>query len=137
MENNGSISLHKTQKFSFVSQILLRVLATAGTLAATWITLTSQETVVVFGIQVDARYSYSPASKFLAYTNIIVCAFSVLSIFIVFFLGYKAVDRRNYFFIFLHDLILTTLLMAGCSAGLTVGYLGEIWQQPHWLDANL
>ncbi|CAA3003194.1 CASP 1F2 [Olea europaea subsp. europaea] len=125
MENTVSQSLHKTHKLSFASQILLRVLATGGSLAATWLVLTSKQTVEVFGIVVDARYSYSSAFKFFAFANIISCAFSLLSFFIVFILGYKAVNPRNYFFIFLHDLILTTLLMAGCAAATAIGYVGK------------
>ncbi|CAI9754031.1 unnamed protein product [Fraxinus pennsylvanica] len=125
MENTGNKSLHTTQKISFASQILLRVLAIACSLAATWLVITSKQTVVVFGIAVNARYSYSSALKFFALANIIACAFSVLSLFIVLFLGYKAVDSRNYFIIFLHDLILTMLLMAGCAAATAIGYLGK------------
>ncbi|CAI9757327.1 unnamed protein product [Fraxinus pennsylvanica] len=138
MENSGSTSLHKTDKLSFASQILLRVLATGGTLAAAWLVLTSKQTVEVFGIVVDARYSYSSAFKFFAFANIIACAFSLLSLFIVFILGYKALNPRNYFFIFLHDLVDLDNVVDGrmCSSD-SDRVRGEIWQQPHWLDSNL
>lgn len=67
MENNETRKIHnstlKTHKLSLAVQICLRFLATAATLAATWIILTSNQTVAVFGIVVDARYSYSPAFK--------------------------------------------------------------------------
>ncbi|KAI3455088.1 hypothetical protein Pfo_011751 [Paulownia fortunei] len=115
----------KTHKLFFVTQISLRVLAAAVTLAATWIVLTNNQTALVFGIQVDARYSYSPAFKFFAYANLIACAFTVLSLFLAFILGNKAVDPTYYFYMFLHDLIMTVLLMAGCAAATAVGYVGK------------
>ncbi|CAI9754032.1 unnamed protein product [Fraxinus pennsylvanica] len=114
MENTGNKSLHKTQKISFASQILLRVLAIACTLAATWLVITSER-----------GFRDRGQCTFIALANIIACAFSVLSLFIIFLLGYKAVDSRNYFIIFLYDLILTMLLMAGCAAATVIGYLGK------------
>ncbi|KAL2515039.1 CASP-like protein [Forsythia ovata] len=113
MENNGSISLHKTQKISFVSQILLRVLAIAGTLAATWIILTSKETVVVFGIQVDARYSYSSAFKL------------------------QGSGSKKLFLHISARLDFDNVVDGGMLGRNRNRVLGEIWQQPHWLDANL
>ncbi|KAK6123762.1 hypothetical protein DH2020_042493 [Rehmannia glutinosa] len=99
-----NISPLKTQKIFFVAQITLRILATATTLAATWIMLTTKQTQLVFGIQVDARYSYSPAFKFFAYANLVACASTVLSLFVAFILGKKAVDPTYHFYMFLHDL---------------------------------
>ncbi|KAI3463583.1 hypothetical protein Pfo_020246 [Paulownia fortunei] len=115
----------KTHKLYFATQISLRVLAIAATLAAAWIILTSKQTTVVYGIQADARYSYSPAFKFFAFANIIALVFSVLSLILAFILGKMAVDPTYYFYLFLHDLIITVLLMAGCAAATAVGYLGK------------
>ncbi|KAK6148024.1 hypothetical protein DH2020_018936 [Rehmannia glutinosa] len=120
-----NISPLKTQKIFFVAQITLRILATATTLAATWIMLTTKQTQLVFGIQVDARYSYSPAFKFFAYANLVACASTVLSLFVAFILGKKAVDPTYHFYMFLHDLTMTVLLMAGCAAATAIGYVGK------------
>ncbi|KAL0322373.1 UNVERIFIED_CONTAM: CASP-like protein 1F1 [Sesamum calycinum] len=94
----------KSQKLFILTQIPLRILAAAVTLAATSITLTNKQTAVIYGIQIDARYSYSPALKFFAYANLIACAFAVLSLFLALILRNKAVDSTYYFYMFLHDL---------------------------------
>ncbi|KAK4395554.1 CASP-like protein 1F1 [Sesamum angolense] len=115
----------KSQKLFILTQIPLRILAAAVTLAATSITLTNKQTAVIYGIQIDARYSYSPALKFFAYANLIACAFAVLSLFLALILRNKAVDSTYYFYMFLHDLVMTILLMAGCAAATAVGYVGK------------
>lgn len=45
------------------SQAVLRVAAAATALAAMAVMLTSKQTAVIFGIPVDARYSYSSAFR--------------------------------------------------------------------------
>ncbi|KAJ8559764.1 hypothetical protein K7X08_003822 [Anisodus acutangulus] len=129
MDNFGAKNMQnpplKSQKCLLGTQILFRILSTAFTLAATLIILTSKQTVTVFGIEMDARYSYSSAFKFFALTNIIGCAFSVLSLFLASFLGHKNLDPKNYFYMFLHDLIMMALLLAGCAAATAVGYVGK------------
>ncbi|KAL3835367.1 hypothetical protein ACJIZ3_010103 [Penstemon smallii] len=125
-ENHSSRAVvMKTHKFYFVSQISLRCLAIFATLTATWIMLTTKQTTVVFGIQLDARYNYSSAFKFFAFANLIACVFSVLSLFLAFILSSKEVDPTYYFYTFLHDLIVLLLLMAGCAAATAVGYIGK------------
>ncbi|KAG8388122.1 hypothetical protein BUALT_Bualt02G0092900 [Buddleja alternifolia] len=121
----SSPPLIKTHKFVFLTQIFLRILAIAATFAAAWLTITSKETTVVYGIQVDARYSYSPAFKFLALANLIAFGFSVLSLFLVFIAGRKAVNPTYYFYIFLHDLAISLLLIAGCAAATAIAYVGK------------
>ncbi|KAL7139652.1 hypothetical protein ABFS83_09G067400 [Erythranthe nasuta] len=126
MEKPHTIRILKTHKSFILTQISLRFLAAASTLAATWITFTTKQTTLVFGIQIDARYSYSPTFKFFAYANLIASAFTFLSLFFVFLLGNKpAVDPTHYFYIFLHDLIMTVLLMGGCAAATAIGYVGK------------
>ncbi|KAL8464269.1 hypothetical protein ACS0TY_033969 [Phlomoides rotata] len=115
----------KSQKLLFVSQIFLRLLAFAATLSAAWIMLTSKQTSIVFGLEAQARYSYSPAFKFFAYANLTVCAFTIMSLFLAFILGNRAVDPTCYFYMFLLDLAMTILLMAGCAAATSVGYIGK------------
>ncbi|XP_060171313.1 CASP-like protein 1F1 [Lycium barbarum] len=115
----------KCYKYLLGTQIMLRIMATAFTLASTWIILTSKQTVTVFGIEMDARYSYSPIFKFFAFANIIGCAFSVMSLFLVSVLGHKGLDPKNYFYMFVHDLLAMALLLAGCAAATAVGYVGK------------
>ncbi|KAL0300083.1 UNVERIFIED_CONTAM: CASP-like protein 1F1 [Sesamum angustifolium] len=95
----------KSSKLFILTQIPLRILAAAVTLAATSITLTNKQTAVIYGIQIDARYSYSPALKFFAHANLIACAFTVLSLFLALILRNKALDSTYCFYMFLHDLI--------------------------------
>ncbi|GFP85747.1 CASP-like protein 1f2 [Phtheirospermum japonicum] len=125
MTKSHQTSPLKTHKLLVVSQISLRLSAIAATLSAAWITLSTKQTALVFGIEFDARYSYSPAFKFFAYANLIVCVCTVVSLFIALILGRKMVDPIYYFYLFLHDLVMTVLLMAGCAAATAVGYVGR------------
>ncbi|XP_006347351.1 CASP-like protein 1F1 [Solanum tuberosum] len=115
----------KPYKYLLGTQILLRILATIFTLASTWIILTSKQTVTIFGLEMDARYSYSSAFKFFAFANMIGCAFSVLSLFLASVLGHKGLVPKNSFYMFLHDLIVMAVLLAGCAAATAVGYVGK------------
>ncbi|CAH9109094.1 unnamed protein product [Cuscuta europaea] len=128
MENLGSkgeksVPL-KALKLSSAAQVVMRLGTTALTLAATWATLTSKETATVFGIEFVARYSYSPIFKFFLIANIAVCGLSFLSVFLVFILD-KMTDARNYFYMFLHDLIVMALLLSGCASATGIGYIGK------------
>ncbi|KAK4370747.1 hypothetical protein RND71_010222 [Anisodus tanguticus] len=129
METIGAKNMQKpplkSHKCLLATQILFRILATAFTLAATLIILSSKQIVSVFGIEMDARYSYSSAFKFFALSNIIGCCFSVLSLIIASLLGHKSLDPNNYFYMFLHDLIVLALLLAGCAAATAIGYVGK------------
>ncbi|KAL0464074.1 UNVERIFIED_CONTAM: CASP-like protein 1F1 [Sesamum latifolium] len=87
--------------------------------------LTTTQTTVLYGIQFDARYSYSPAFKFLAYANVVASVFSLLSLFLAFVLLKTAPNPTHFFYFFLHDLIWTLLLMAGCSAATAIAYVGK------------
>ncbi|KAM6570402.1 hypothetical protein CsatB_018387 [Cannabis sativa] len=107
------------------AQICLRILAFATTLAATWTILTSKQTILIIGMSFSARYSYSPALKFLALANGIACAFSAISFVFVVFLRRTFFNPANYFFLFLHDLVMLLLVLAGCAAATAIGYVGE------------
>ncbi|XP_059645044.1 CASP-like protein 1F1 [Cornus florida] len=115
----------KTHKLFMAAQFSFRILAIVTTLAAAWTMFTSKQSVVVYGIAVDARYSYSSAFKFFAFANLIACIFSVLSLFLVFVLGRKGSDATNFFYMFLHDLVMMTLVMAACAAATAIGYVGR------------
>ncbi|KAF4362621.1 hypothetical protein G4B88_026183 [Cannabis sativa] len=110
------------------AQICLRILAFATTLAATWTILTSKQTILIIGMSFSARYSYSPALKFLALANGIACAFSAISFVFVVFLRRTFFNPANYFFLFLHDLVfflITRVLIYG-SIFLNIFNVGHI-----------
>ncbi|XP_022716156.1 CASP-like protein 1F2 [Durio zibethinus] len=115
----------KTHKLVLVAQICLRILAIATALAATWVMVTSKETIVVFGFQLDARYSYSSAFKFFAFANAVACAFTFLSLLFVFFFGRHGLTPTSYFLLFLHDLFIMSLMLSGVAAGTAIGYVGR------------
>ncbi|KAH7528172.1 CASP-like protein 1F1 [Ziziphus jujuba] len=115
----------KTEKIFLGFQICVRILATASTLVATWMVLTSKQSTEIIGMKFDARYSYSPAYKFFAVANAIACVFSVLSLFLVFLLKRQCSNPANYFFLFLHDLFMALLVLAGCAAATAIGYVGK------------
>lgn len=129
-KSNEMISL-KLEKYLKPAQLGLRLLAMAATLAATWIIITNKETVVVYGITADAKFTYSPASKFFAVANIIACVFSAISLLGAYFLSRNASKFSDFSFVFfLHDLTVMTLLMAACAAATAVGYVGK-YGNPH------
>ncbi|RAL39064.1 unnamed protein product [Cuscuta campestris] len=107
------------------AQVVLRLAATAVTLAATWAVLTSNQTATVYGIQFEARYSYTPILKFFLIANIVGCGFSFLSVFVAFVLDKMADNTSNYFSIFVLDLIVMALLLSGCAAASAIGYVGK------------
>ncbi|XP_062114905.1 CASP-like protein 1F1 [Humulus lupulus] len=114
-----------TKNLFLGAQICLRILAFATTLAATWTILTSKQNILIIGMTFKARYSYSPALKFLAMANGIACAFSAISFFLVIFLRRFFFNPANYFFLFLHDLMMLLLVLAGCAAATAIGYVGQ------------
>ncbi|XP_021814601.1 CASP-like protein 1F2 [Prunus avium] len=115
----------KTQNVFLGTQIFMRTFTMTATLAATWVTVTNKQTAQIVGIEFDARYNYSPAFTFFAYANAVVSAFSLLSLFLVFLFHRKGSNPANYFILFLHDLLMLCLLLAGCSAATAIGYVGQ------------
>ncbi|KAG4185679.1 hypothetical protein ERO13_A09G247650v2 [Gossypium hirsutum] len=72
----------------------------------------------------DARYSYSPAFKFFAYANAIAFGFSLMSLFFLFFARH-ALTATIYFFFFLHDLMMMSLVLSGLAAGTVIGMVAR------------
>ncbi|XP_055827578.1 CASP-like protein 1F1 [Solanum dulcamara] len=118
----------KTQKVMLILQIILRILGFAFCLGSFWRIMTSKQ-VLFLGF--DARYTYSPSMKFFAYANIIGCASSLVSLFLVLICCYKKyLDSNKYFFyFFLHDLSVLGLLVAGSAAATSIGYVGKYGQK--------
>ncbi|XP_004138247.1 CASP-like protein 1F2 [Cucumis sativus] len=114
------------------SQIILRVLAIASTLAATWIILTAKQSVLIFGIPFDARYNDSSAFQFFAFANAIASAFCFLSLCFLIFLSTRPSSNTStplnfyiFFFFRLHDLLMMGLVLSGCSAATAIGFVGK------------
>ncbi|KAK8686166.1 hypothetical protein V6N13_125193 [Hibiscus sabdariffa] len=53
----------KTNSLTFCAQIGLRIMAMSTAFAGRWTIVTAKQTLVVFGMQFDARYTYSSAFK--------------------------------------------------------------------------
>ncbi|KAL6177677.1 hypothetical protein ACLB2K_049202 [Fragaria x ananassa] len=114
----------KSQKLLLGAQICLRTFAMATTLAATWIIITSKQSTEIVGITFDARYSYSSAFKFLAFANAVVSACCLVSSLLVFLLHLQG-SNPNHYFLFLHDLFIMCLVLAGCAAATAIGFVGR------------
>ncbi|XP_022134667.1 CASP-like protein 1F2 [Momordica charantia] len=121
LESNKSNTSHNLH---LCSQTILRGLVIASTLAAAWLMLTAKQSVIVFGIPLDARYSYSPAFKFFALANAIACGFCFLSVLLLFVLSHRLHNQPNYI-LFLHDLLMMVLVASGCAASTAIGYVGK------------
>ncbi|XP_057530015.1 CASP-like protein 1F2 [Amaranthus tricolor] len=64
---------------------------------------------------------------------IAVCAFSVISLVTICAFYRPKSKCKNYFSVFLHDLIATILMMSGCAAATAIGYVGKYGQdQSGW-----
>ncbi|PSR89428.1 CASP-like protein [Actinidia chinensis var. chinensis] len=116
----------KTDKYSLAVQICLRFLATMASLAAAWIMFTSKQSIVLYGINIDARYYYSSAFKFFAIANLIASIFSVVSLLAAAgILSRNCSDPNKFFCMFLHDLVVMSLILSACAAATAIGFVGR------------
>ncbi|XP_052189433.1 CASP-like protein 1F2 [Diospyros lotus] len=111
-----------------VVQVVLRLLAVVLSAAAIAIMLKSRQSILIFGIEFDARYNYSSAFKFLVGVDVAACFCSVLSLILVLLSSSSESKKTNYFSVFLHDLVITLLVMAGCAAATAIGMVGQYGQ---------
>ncbi|KAK6912930.1 Casparian strip membrane protein domain [Dillenia turbinata] len=118
------IQSSKKKRF-YVAQFSLRILATALTLASILVMITSKQSVTVFGIALEATYRSTSSSKFLLGANITACFFSLISSIGIYVFGSHGSDPRNYFFVFLHDMMIMVLMISGCAASTAVGYMSR------------
>ncbi|KAK9271600.1 hypothetical protein L1049_001962 [Liquidambar formosana] len=116
------------QKRFFITQVTLRSLAFAFTLVAVCVMVTSGQTVFAYGIPFDAQYKYASALRFLVVVDAVACALSLLSLVFVCVFGRSASNPRNYFFVFLHDIVIMVLVISGCAAATAIGYVGRYGQ---------
>ncbi|XP_021762494.1 CASP-like protein 1F2 [Chenopodium quinoa] len=120
-------------KSLFVTQIILRSLASMSAIASICFMVNSGQSTEVFGIIIQAKYNYASAFKFLLGTNIVICAYLVLSIITICAFYALKTNWKAYFSLFLQDLIALVLMMSGCAAATAIGYVGKYGQdQTGW-----
>ncbi|KAK9054604.1 hypothetical protein SSX86_025683 [Deinandra increscens subsp. villosa] len=107
------------------SQISFRIIAAATSIAAACFMFNSRQSKMLYGTNMDARYTYSPAFKFFTMMNVVACGCSVLSLLPVFAIGRTFTNSVNFFFLFLHDLTIAMLLAGGTGAATTVAQVGK------------
>ncbi|KAK3026753.1 hypothetical protein RJ639_042206 [Escallonia herrerae] len=90
----------------FLTQITLRILALAFTVAAISLMVTSGQSVFIYGVVFQARFSYSFAFRYKVGADAAVCALSLLSLILVCAMSRPKSNPSSHFFLFLHDLLL-------------------------------
>ncbi|EPS58442.1 hypothetical protein M569_16372, partial [Genlisea aurea] len=63
--------------------------------------------------------------RFFVIANFIATGFSVTTLLLVVVLRNKSPGSNSYFFLFLLDLIVGDILLGGCAAATSIGYLGK------------
>ncbi|KAL2500182.1 CASP-like protein 1F1 [Abeliophyllum distichum] len=108
----------------------LKIVVIAFTLAGAITMLTSEQSVTIFGIVIQARYTYSSAFRFKVVADSLVCALSLLSLFLV----YCNSNPNYYFFLLCHYMVSMVVLISGCAASTAIGYVGKFGQsQTGWV----
>ncbi|XP_057440536.1 CASP-like protein 1F2 [Lotus japonicus] len=138
-DSKGSSMVNTTQSTStsqhstfLMVQNILRILAIVLLAASIAVMVTNNQTVSIFSIRLEAHFYYSTSLKFLVAANGVVCIMSVLTLMIVnYLLRQQAPQQKvyHYFFLFVHDMVMTLLLMAGCAAATAIGYVGQYGEQ--------
>ncbi|KAJ7971723.1 CASP-like protein [Quillaja saponaria] len=119
------------QKTFFIAQFILRFLAIIFTVTSISVMVTSRQSVKIFGFNIEARFYYSSANKFLVGVEAVVCAFSVLTLVLVLYylLRRGGFQPRSYFFLFMHDMVMMLLMISGCVAATSIGYVGRYGEE--------
>ncbi|KAH9602475.1 hypothetical protein KSS87_007978 [Heliosperma pusillum] len=110
-----------------VTQVVLRVLAILCTIASIVVMVTSGTSVLLYGVmRMNARYYYSAAYKFLLGVDAAVCGLVSLSLLFALYVIYKkqSNNRGYWYYLFLHDLVVMTVLISACGAASSIGYVG-------------
>ncbi|RDX96143.1 CASP-like protein 1F2, partial [Mucuna pruriens] len=103
---------------------ILRILPTLLSAASIAVMVTNNQTVLIFALRFQAHFYYSPSLKFFVAANAVVAVSSLLMLIINFLLKHHS--SQNYrFLLFLHDMVMTVLLIAGCAAASAIGYVGQ------------
>ncbi|CAM8959266.1 unnamed protein product [Rhodiola kirilowii] len=118
----------RSDKRMFFWQIVLRVLAIVFSASAIGVIVTSEQSVLVYGIEFDAKYTYSAAFKFLVGADGVICACAILSLITVISWGPPKPDHKYHFAVFFHDLVMMVLEISGCAAASAIGWVAVFGQ---------
>ncbi|KAJ1392899.1 Casparian strip membrane protein [Sesbania bispinosa] len=128
--NTPTSSSSQQHRTFFMAQNILRILAIVLSAASIAIMVTNNQTVSIFTIRFEAHFYYSSSFKFFVAANGVVCAMSVLTLIINLVLGQQVSHRKDYyFFLFMHDMVMTVLIIAGCAAATATGYVGQYGEE--------
>ncbi|KAL3722930.1 hypothetical protein ACJRO7_035168 [Eucalyptus globulus] len=127
-EKFPAVSSQARRRF-LIAQASLRASALVSALVALAVLVTSDETIVLFGIKFRAYYSYASAFRFLLGADAVVGGFSLLSLILLRFISRSGSNPRNYFFLFLHDLAMMVLMISACAAGTAIGNVGRYGEE--------
>ncbi|XP_014497483.1 CASP-like protein 1F2 [Vigna radiata var. radiata] len=117
----------KTTKI-LMAQNILRLLPTLLSAASVAITVTNSQTVFIFALRFEAHFYYSPSLKFFVAANSVVAAISFLTLIANCLIKRQPSPKYN-FFILLHDMVMTVVLIAGCAAATSIGYVGQFGEK--------
>ncbi|KAI9177580.1 hypothetical protein LWI28_016885 [Acer negundo] len=101
-----------------ICTLLLRLLAFGATLSATIVMATSHETVSLFAVSFEAKYSDIPAFRYFVIANAVVSIYG----FFVLFLPSESLLWR---LVVALDLVFTLLLSSSISAALAIAQVGK------------
>ncbi|XP_074381948.1 CASP-like protein 1F2 [Apium graveolens] len=114
------------QRVFNIAQFVLRVLVPFFTLAATIVTLKSGQTIQTeFGFSFTASYKFSSAIRYQLIVDIVVGVSCLLSLVFVYLFTRPTWNIKNYFYIFLFDLVLLLLITSACTAGTSIGMIAR------------
>ncbi|KAK9113022.1 hypothetical protein Scep_020541 [Stephania cephalantha] len=105
-----------------VFQSIARLMGIAFSLASLWLMTTNKQTTVVYGLTVDAKYSYSSAFKYFVAANAGASLLSLLGLICIFL---PLQGRRKHLSVFLLDLLVMMGAVSGCSAAAAFGWVGK------------
>ncbi|KAK8653206.1 hypothetical protein V6N13_127216 [Hibiscus sabdariffa] len=125
----GFAGSNTSKRGFFMVQTMVRVFAAVCTLAAICVMATSSQTVVLFGFTIKAHYTDSSAMRFLFVTDAVVTASSVLSLIFVYHSRRSGSNPKNFFYLFLHDMVIMVLAISGCAASTAVAYIGRYGEE--------
>ncbi|KAL1539919.1 CASP-like protein 1F2 [Salvia divinorum] len=117
----------------YFAELALRALVIAFSVAGAVTMVTSKETVTLFGITVNATYTYSSSFRYKVAADSAICCLTVLSVIIVISLSRAKSNPKNYFYLLLLDMVSLVVSVSGCSAATAIGFVGRFGQsQTGW-----
>ncbi|XP_057800552.1 CASP-like protein 1F2 [Salvia miltiorrhiza] len=123
------------KKSLYFTELALRVVVIAFSVAGAISMVTSKESVTMFGITVNASYTYSSSFRYKVVADSVVCGLTVLSVILVIWLNHPKSNPKNYFYLLLNDLVSLVLLVSACSAAMAIGFVGRYGQsQTGWVS---